>query len=182
MNRTVVLLSGGIDSMVCAFMLRGFDRKISSLFVDYGQRAAAVERTTAENISGYLGTEHQTIVITGGAAFGVGEVPARNLMLISIAATIIGRDPGEIAIGVHAGVPYFDCGEEFFGATHDLISRSTSGTLTLIAPLLTWKKSQILKYALDQNLPLEMTYSCESGVLPPCGNCLSCRDRERLNC
>lgn len=182
MKRTVVLLSGGIDSMVCAFMLRGFDRNVSTLFVNYGQCAADAERKAAENIADYLGAEHKSIVIMGGSSFGVGEIPARNLLLISVAATTFTQGHWEIAIGIHAGVPYFDCGEEFYLATHELISRSTDGGLALMAPLLTWEKPQILRYALDQGLPLGMTYSCERGTLPPCGECLSCQDREALSC
>jgi 7-cyano-7-deazaguanine synthase len=31
-------------------------------------------------------------------------------------------------------------------------------------------------------LPVQLTYSCELGSVPPCGLCLSCADRRALGC
>jgi 7-cyano-7-deazaguanine synthase len=63
-----------------------------------------------------------------------------------------------------------------------LAQEHTDGRLCIIAPFIDLHKPQIYRYFQDAQLPLEATYSCEAGSLPPCGSCASCRDRRALGC
>ncbi len=80
-----------------------------------------------------------------------------------------------MAIGIHAGVPYPDCSQEFLVSV-DSILRYASHPLTLHAPLRTWQKAEVIAYAKKNRLPIDLTYSCEAGSVP-CGKCQSCLDR-----
>ena len=160
-----VLFSGGIDSLCCVDFLRTQGFLVQGLFVNYGQVAASHEREAVE------AKRH----------FSSGEVIGRNQLLISLGLVYSGMTTGVLAIGIHAGTDYFDCSEKYFQSSASLIAEQSNGRIELVAPFLTWQKTEIYKFALDRQLPIESTYSCEQGDWPPCGGCLSCRDRENLH-
>jgi 7-cyano-7-deazaguanine synthase len=99
----VVLLSGGLDSMVCAGLAREAGYSVIALTIDYGQRHR-VELDAARTIAGALADRHIVLPLDlrafGGSALtsdtevpkeGVGEgipvtyVPARNTIFLSLA-------------------------------------------------------------------------------------------------
>ena len=118
----VVLLSGGLDSMVAAGLAQELGYRLHALTIDYGQRHG-VEIDAARRIAGRLGVARHVVLrldlrAFGGSALtgdipvpkdGVGEgipvtyVPARNLVFLSLtlawAESIGARD---IFIGVNA--------------------------------------------------------------------------------
>ncbi len=182
-QRAVVLLSGGIDSFACAHFLLTRQFAVSGLFVDFGQPAAAPEAAAAKRVCDWLGIENSVIRI-GSAQYGsfeAGEIPARNLALLA-SATLLTRGSRLIALGIHAGTDYFDCSPVFLEQANRLIAECTSGTVSVVAPFLHWTKQHVVTYAQSEQLDLGLSYSCERGTVPPCGTCLSCRDRKALNC
>jgi 7-cyano-7-deazaguanine synthase len=99
----VVLLSGGLDSMVCAGIAREQGYSVVALTVDYNQRHR-VELDAARTIAEQLANRHIVVPLDlrafGGSALtseiavpkeGVGEgipvtyVPARNTIFLSLA-------------------------------------------------------------------------------------------------
>ena len=178
-----MLLSGGIDSFACAHLLRRNDFVISSVFIDFGQGAARQECAATARISELLGIERTVIRIHSEKreAFAAGEIPARNLALVS-AATLFTGGPRLIALGIHAGTEYFDCSPAFIKEADRLVSECTNGAVSIVAPFLLWTKRDIVAYAQSEGLDLAVTYSCERGTDPPCGTCLSCKDRKALKC
>lgn len=87
----------------------------------------------------------------------------------------------KIAIGVHSGVPYYDSTEMFIADSLNILDGYFNGTVLLDAPFLSFTKHQIYEYCIENNVPLELTYSCERGNMLPCGICPSCKDRRLLN-
>lgn len=175
-----VLLSGGIDSMACADFYGSMHRPVCGIFVDYGQAAASHEATAAEAVARHLAIQLLVIAVRGPRTKGEGEIPARNAVLACAAA--MERPPSVIAIalGIHAGTPYADCSPAFIAAAKRLLQ--LQGTpVDVVAPFLDWQKREIIEYAMKRRLPVELTYSCESGKLPPCGTCMSCLDRRVLD-
>src|SRR5262245_62974188 len=103
MKTAVVLLSGGLDSMVCAALARESGFEVVALTIDYGQRHR-VELASAAAIAASLADRHVVLPLDlrafGGSALtsdiavpkdGVGEgipvtyVPARNTIFLSLA-------------------------------------------------------------------------------------------------
>ena len=182
-RRAVVLLSGGIDSFACAHFLRSQQFAISAVFVDFGQSAAPQESSASARISSQLGIERMVIRLKAEdrELFEAGEVPGRNLALLAVAAMFT-HGPRVVALGIHAGTAYFDCSPAFLRQADRLVSECTSGAAALVAPFVHWTKPDVVSYAQSEGLDLTLTYSCERGTVPPCGTCLSCKDRRALQC
>lgn len=178
----VVLLSGGIDSTACAHFLKSAGFAVSALFIDYGHPANPREHEAAASVARELGIHLATCRITANTHFSSGEVRGRNAFLIYAALMYSSLQHGVIAMGVHAGTPYYDCSETFVSRISKEISELTDGHVQVFAPFVTWDKSDITDYAKEQNISLLHTYSCEEGGNAPCGTCLSCKDREELLC
>ena len=180
---TIVLFSGGVDSTACADYLQKRGNRVRGLFVDYGQKAAPFERAAAEQLSTFLNIGLSLIRFVTERSFGGGEIAGRNAFLVF--ASILDDSHSEsrlIALGLHAGTPYYDCSPAFLEAINRLVSEYTDGRTRVIAPFIDWTKRDIVDYALRAGLPIHVAYSCEVGGLPPCGSCLSCRDRRMLSC
>ncbi len=179
---TTVLMSGGIDSVACAHLLRSRGQLVSGLFVDHGQAAAYCEAKAVAAIEGHLALPIQRISLSGVEPLGVGELVGRNAFLIFTAMFATRARPGLLVLGLHAGTPYFDCSEAFISAISKLVSEHTDGRVSVVAPFLTWTKRDVFDYFCSTEIPIAITYSCEVGTEPPCGMCASCRDRKVLGC
>jgi 7-cyano-7-deazaguanine synthase len=178
-----VLFSGGIDSMVCAHLLMSQGYGVNCLFVDYGQPAAAQEKKAAKLLVTSLPlASFVSCAATPVSALGSGEIAGRNGFLIFSALTLAGVQRGVLAMGIHAGTPYYDCSLDFARRISNLVEGYTDGCLQLLFPLIEWSKPEIVAYAHEHGLPVRRTYSCEAGTSPPCGKCYSCLDRRSIGC
>lgn len=203
----VVLLSGGLDSMVVAGLARERGYAINALTIDYNQRHRC-ELDAAATIARHIGAERHVVLPLdlrqfGGSALtddiavpkeGVGDeipvtyVPARNLVFLSLTlawAESIGAQ--DIFIGVNAldysGYP--DCRPEFIAAFEDIAALATKvgaeGTrLNIHAPLQFLGKADIAREADRLGLNPGMSWSCYDPQPDgrACGLCDSCRLRK----
>lgn len=202
----VVLLSGGLDSMVCTALAQEQGFRVLALTIDYNQRHR-VELESATVIAKRLSVERHVILPLdlrqfGGSALtadidvpkdGVGSeipvtyVPARNLIFLSLAlAWAEAAGARDLFIGVNAldysGYP--DCRPEFVAGFESLARLATKvgndgGTVTVHAPLQNLKKSEIALEAARLGLDAGQSWSCYD-PLPDgraCGICDSCRLR-----
>ncbi|MBS7668210.1 7-cyano-7-deazaguanine synthase QueC [Croceicoccus gelatinilyticus] len=202
----VVLLSGGLDSMVTAGIARERGFSLNALTIDYNQRHRR-ELESAKQIAANLGADRHVVLpldlrAFGGSALtadidvpkgGVGEdipvtyVPARNLVFLSLtlawAEAIGARD---IFIGVNAldysGYP--DCRPEFIQCFADLARLATKagaqgGEFTIHAPLQYLGKAEIVSEAYRLGLDPAESWSCYDPMPDgtACGQCDSCRLR-----
>ncbi|MFP5328716.1 MAG: 7-cyano-7-deazaguanine synthase QueC [Alphaproteobacteria bacterium] len=207
LRKAVVLLSGGLDSMVTAAIAReqGFD--VLALTVNYGQRHS-VELEAAKTIAARLASEHVLLDLDlarfGGSALtddidvpktGVGTaipvtyVPARNTVLLSLAlAWAEAAGARDLFIGVNAldysGYP--DCRAEFIEAFEQLANLATKAGVegdrfTVHTPLQHMSKADIAREAARLGLDAGLSHSCYD-PLPDgrhCGLCDSCRLRAK---
>ena len=109
-------------------------------------------------------------------------VPFRNGNLLSIASSIASvKQAGSIWIGVveqdSSGYP--DCRVEFISFMNDAINAGLQDGHDLIirAPIISMKKSQIIKHGIDLNVPYALTWSCYKNNDFACATCDSCRLR-----
>src|SRR5262245_60730524 len=63
MARSILLLSGGLDSAVAAYLSRAEATPILAVTVDYGQKAAARELAASYRIAASLGVPHRTVFL-----------------------------------------------------------------------------------------------------------------------
>src|SRR3982750_741011 len=207
MKNAIVLLSGGLDSMVCAAFARELGFAVVALTIDYGQRHR-VELDAARKIAAELADRHVVLPLDlrafGGSALtsdiavpkdGVGEgipvtyVPARNTIFLSLALGLAEASGArEIFIGVNAldysGYP--DCRPEFVAEFARLANLATKagvegGTFRIHAPLLEMTKAEIAREAQRLGLDAGLSHSCYD-PLPDgrhCGRCDACRLRAK---
>lgn len=174
---SLVLLSGGIDSAACVRYYLDLGFRVEGLFIDYGQSARQNERKSATKIAKYYGIPLDRVSLSSNNDFGPGEIRGRNAFFIVSALMAKPKLTGLLALGIHSGSLYYDCGEKFINLMRELVTDYTDGTVQLDFPLIEMDKREIYDYCGVHNVPLELTYSCELGTVPPCGSCPSCRDR-----
>lgn len=205
-RKAVVLLSGGLDSMVCAALAREAGYDLYALTIDYNQRHRR-ELDAAHQIAAHLGAKRHVVLPLdlrqfGGSALtddiavpkeGVGSeipvtyVPARNLVFLSLtlawAEALAARD---VVIGVNAldysGYP--DCRPEFIAGFADLARLATKAgaegdDFRIHAPLQYMGKAEIAAEAGRLGLDPAMSWSCYDPQVDglACGLCDSCRLR-----
>ncbi|HKC02137.1 MAG TPA: 7-cyano-7-deazaguanine synthase QueC [Sphingomicrobium sp.] len=207
MKTAVVLLSGGLDSMVCAALAREAGFGVVAFTVDYGQRHR-VELDSAQAIAGRLADRHVVLPLDlrafGGSALTseiavpkdgiqpgipVTYVPARNTIFLSLALGLAEASGArDIYIGVNAldysGYP--DCRPEFVAEFERLANLATKAGVegepfTIHAPLLDLTKADIAKEAERLGLDAALSHSCYD-PLPDgrhCGQCDACRLRSK---
>lgn len=181
-RHVTVLMSGGIDSAACAAFFIDQGLKVSAVFVDHGQAAAGLERVAVRSLAAKLNIEVQELVLTGAAPFGAGELVGRNAFLVFSAMFATRAQSSRIALGLHAGTPYYDCSPAFLETINRAAAEHTDNTVQVVAPFIEWTKRDVYSFFVQTGLPIELTYSCESGESPACGKCASCLDRKALQC
>ncbi len=204
----VVLLSGGLDSMVTAALAQESGFSVYALSVDYGQRHR-LELESAERIAARLGLARHTRIALdlrafGGSALtdaidvpkgGVGDdipvtyVPARNLVFLALTTAYAEAvDACDVFIGVNAldysGYP--DCRPEFiasFAETARLGTRAgmEGAPFTIHAPLQHLTKADIARECTRLGLDPAWSWSCYDPTPGgvACGLCDSCRLRKK---
>ncbi len=204
MKKAVVILSGGMDSTTAAFMAKNEGYEIIPLHFNYGQRTEKRELKAFNDICDYLNLKNRYIIDIPffkqiGASALVDEnievpvdgvkpgipvtyVPFRNGIFLSIAAAVAEKEgSGALFIGVveedSSGYP--DCRDDFIKKMQDAINAGTKPetTIEIKTPLVHLKKEEIVKTALKEGVPLELTWSCYKEEEKACGVCDSCRLR-----
>ena len=204
----VVLLSGGLDSMVTAALAQEAGFAVHALSIDYGQRHR-LELESAARIAERLGlTRHTRIALDlrafGGSALtaaidvpkgGVGDdipvtyVPARNLVFLAL-TTACAEAAGarDVFIGVNAldysGYP--DCRPEFIASFAETARLGTKAGVegapfTIHAPLQHMTKADIASECARLELDPAWSWSCYDPTPEglACGLCDSCRLRKK---
>jgi 7-cyano-7-deazaguanine synthase len=207
LRSAVVLLSGGLDSMVCAAVAREQGFSVLALTVDYNQRHR-VELEAARTIAEKLADRHILLPLDlrafGGSALtseidvpktGVGEgipvtyVPARNTIFLSLALGLAEASGArDLFIGVNAldysGYP--DCRPDFIVEFEKLANLATKAGVqgdrfTIHAPLQHMSKADIAREAQRLGLDAAMSHSCYDPAADgrACGQCDACRLRAK---
>lgn len=115
-------------------------------------------------------------------------VPYRNGTMLSVAAayadSVFPNEYVNIYYGAHAddaaGDAYADCSVDFIDAQAAAIRIGTYNKVSLVGPLATMNKTQVVAagLALKKPVPYELTHSCYNGVPGGCHTCGTCIDRE----
>ena len=203
----VVLMSGGMDSTVCAGIAleKGFE--VCALHVHYGQRTEQKEASSFRDICKFYNI-HKCLDIDishlsriGGSSLTdlnmsvstanlenedvpTSYVPFRNANLLSIAvswAEVLGANSIFIGAVEEDGSGYPDCRHVFFDAFEAMIAAGTKPEtkIHIETPILRMKKSDIVKQGMRLGAPLHLTWSCYAENDVACGVCDSCALRLR---
>src|SRR5271156_5261682 len=213
-SKAVVLLSGGMDSCVCAAFAREQHgaANIALLHAGYGQLTQQRERRAFSEIADFYGVRNRLIVqldhfrAIGGSALTdtriavpenelhapehhgsgipVTYVPFRNAHFLSVAvswAEAIGADAIYIGAVAEDSSGYPDCRPEYYRAFQEVIRVGTRPEthIEIKTPVITLKKSEIIRRGMELGAPLHLTWSCYQSEDVACGACDSCLLRLR---
>jgi 7-cyano-7-deazaguanine synthase len=180
-KKVVVLFSGGIDSTACIhyYLNQGFN--VKAVFIDYGQTPSIKEFQSAINIAEYYKINLDRFIFKNSQVYSQGEIKGRNAFFILAVLLNYPEFSGIISLGIHSGVYYYDCSENFLNDIQILLDGYTDGKVALDTPFIKWDKKRIYDYCKVNEIPIHLTYSCENGANKPCGVCSSCKDRRTLN-
>jgi 7-cyano-7-deazaguanine synthase len=199
-NRAVVLLSGGMDSCVCA-ALAARDHQAAAVHISYGQRTEDRERRSFQAVCDRLGIRDRLLVrnealraIGGSAltdsniavpeshALGTGVpvtyVPFRNAHFLAVAvswAEVLGAEKVYIGAVEPDSSGYPDCRPAYYRAFNEVVRTGTkNGAIQIITPLIAMRKHEIVTLGLELGAPFDLTWSCYQWQDRACGVCDSC--------
>ena len=199
-SRAIVLLSGGMDSCVCA-ALAVREHDAAAVHISYGQRTEERERQSflaicqRMRIQDKLMVRNEALRAIGGSALTddaiavpVGEavgngipvtyVPFRNAHFLAVAvswAEVLGAEKVYIGAVEPDSSGYPDCRPAYYRAFNDVVKTGTKkGDIEVVTPLIAMRKNEIVRLGLELGVPFDLTWSCYSREDQACGVCDSC--------
>ena len=204
-TRAVVLLSGGMDSTVCA-ALASSRYETAAVHVSYGQRTEERERQSflaicqRLKIQDRLMVRNEALRAIGGSALTdesipvpdaemlgqsipVTYVPFRNAHFLAVAvswAEVLGAEKVYIGAVEPDSSGYPDCRPAYYKAFNEVVKAGTKdGNIEIVTPLIAMRKAEIVRLGLEVGAPFDLTWSCYSREDQACGACDSCSLRLR---
>lgn len=202
----VVAVSGGLDSCVTA-AVASQTYNLAFVHFNYGQRTEKRELQAFHDLADYYDVNKRLIIDfyhlakIGGSSLTdfaleipdanlnskdipTSYVPFRNANILSAAvswAEVIGAKKVYIGAVEEDSSGYPDCSVDFFKAFNKVIETGTKPetAIAIETPIISMKKSEIIKKGLEINAPLHMTWSCYKNEDEACGVCDSCALRLR---
>jgi 7-cyano-7-deazaguanine synthase len=200
---TIVICSGGLDSVTLAHKTAAERRLSALLSFDYGQRHVK-EVESARACAARLGVPHRVVDLRGvGAALSgsaltddvavpdghyaeetmkITIVPNRNAIMLSVAfGMAAAQKAGAVAAAVHGGdhFIYPDCRPGFVAAFQAMQDAALEGyaEVTLWTPYVHGSKADIVADGARLGVPFAETWSCYKGGARHCGRCGTCVER-----
>ena len=204
-TRAVVLLSGGMDSCVCA-ALAVRDHEAAAVHISYGQRTEERERQSflaicqRLKIHDNLMVRNEALRAIGGSALTDGSiavpdaeevghgvpvtyVPFRNAHFLAVAvswAEVLGAEKVYIGAVEPDSSGYPDCRPAYYKAFNEVVKTGTKdGLIEIATQLIAMRKTDIVRLGLELGAPFDLTWSCYSREDQACGVCDSCVLRKR---
>ncbi|MER9147127.1 7-cyano-7-deazaguanine synthase QueC [Mesorhizobium opportunistum] len=201
--KTLVVCSGGLDSVTLAHKVAAEHQLTGLLSFDYGQRHRK-ELGFATLCAERLGVPQRIIDIheIGGGLSGsaltdnvdvpdghyaedtmkVTVVPNRNAIMLAIAFGLAAAQHADaVATAVHGGdhIVYPDCRPAFIDAFQMMQDHALDGyaQIRLYAPYVNLRKADIVRDGATYGTPFAQTWSCYKGAERHCGRCGTCVER-----
>ena len=206
--KSVVLVSGGMDSCVTAAIARADGHELRFLHLNYGQRTESRELKAFHDIADHYGVPPEGRLVAsiehlsqiGGSSLTDRDIPVsradlenpeiptsyvpfRNAHILSLAvswAEVIGAQRIYIGAVYEDSSGYPDCRPEYYAAFNEVIRLGTAaGNIKIETPIIRMTKEEIIRKGVELNAPLHLTWSCYQNEDVACGVCDSCALRLR---
>jgi len=200
-EKAVVLLSGGLDSAVTLWWARARRWRLYTLTVNFNRRNPC-EIEAAQRIAEAACVEEHRVIdmpflreaVDGGLTpdnpilqkpdLPPAYIPARNILFYAAAAWWAETLSAEWIVGGHNSIDfkdYPDSTPEFFRAFNRVLKIGTwtgrMSSVKVLTPLSNLGKLEIVRLAVELNVPIELTWSCHGRGDRACGVCPACTAR-----
>jgi 7-cyano-7-deazaguanine synthase len=193
--KSVILLSGGLDSTVSAAVAARKTKVLFALTFVYGQRAARMEIQASRRICQALKIKSKVVKLPFFKEFKKCSlishfhspfssslsslwVPNRNGLFINIAACYTeyyGADLIVTGFNAEEARRFPDNSRQFIRLMNQTLTYGTLKKIKVISYVANLVKKEIYSLGLRNQAPLEHVYSCYLGGKKMCGKCASCR-------
>jgi len=202
--KSIILLSGGLDSAVCFKRAVDETAAVLALWFDYGQPAARQEASASRRMARRFNVRHKSIALpwlkpllpaefkasSARLRTALGDekaeaeaaravwVPNRNGIFINVAAAFAeSLDCDSIVAGFNAeeGASFPDNSTQYVEAANAALALSTLRRPRVISYTADLDKMEILAMARRIGAPLDLIWSCYYGGEEMCGECVSCQ-------
>lgn len=206
--KSLVLLSGGMDSLVVLATALEESQTVHVLHLNYQQKTSAKEENCFDRISDFykipkenrLKVNMSFLKDIGGSSLtdkqiGVTNyqgdskeipssyVPFRNSIILSLATSwgeVLKADRLYIGANHEDSPGYPDCRPEYYDAFNEVVRLGTKdGHLKIFTPVISMKKKEIVENGVKLKVPFELSWSCYAEEKLACGMCDSCALRLR---
>jgi 7-cyano-7-deazaguanine synthase len=202
MSRTLVLLSGGMDSVTALYWARQQHEVVGAVSFDYGSKHNEKEIAFAAWHCAKIQVKHDTValpfvndlfasdLLKSGGDIPDGHyeeqsmkrtvVPFRNGIMLAIACGIAeSREADALVIAAHSGdhAIYPDCREPFMHSMANAMREGTYARIELLRPFINKDKTAIAQLGHDLGIDFAQTWSCYKGGHIHCGTCGTCVER-----
>lgn len=200
--KTLVLLSGGMDSVTALHWARQEHEVVGAVSFDYGAKHNHREIPLAAWHCAQSGVKHDIIdldfvnrlfasdLLKSGGEVPEGHyadetmkrtvVPFRNGIMLAIACGFAeSREAEALVIAAHAGdhTIYPDCREPFMQGMAAAMREGTYARIELLSPFIHLDKAGIAKLGASLGVDYGKTWSCYKGGDLHCGKCGTCVER-----
>jgi 7-cyano-7-deazaguanine synthase len=200
--KTLVLLSGGMDSVTALHWAAREHEVVGTVSFDYGSKHNTREISMAVWQAQQLGLPHEVVTLdfvnqlfTSDLLQSGGEipdghyaaenmkrtvVPFRNGIMLAVACGLAeSREAEALVIAAHSGdhAIYPDCREPFMESMAAAMKHGTYVGIELLRPFIHCDKTEIARRGAALGVDYSMTYSCYKGAPRHCGVCGTCVER-----
>ncbi len=208
MEKAIVLLSGGMDSVVCVGEALASKAQIYLLHMNYGQKTSEREKKSFMDIAHFYHVPEKNLKVIdmtflrqiGGSSLTdenisvknfQGDslhipdsyVPFRNSIILSLAvswAEVVGAKTLYIGANHEDSPGYPDCRPSYYSTFNQLIKEGAKAQdISIVTPVIHLKKKEIVKRGIELKVPFNLSWSCYKNSETPCGVCDSCVIRAR---
>ncbi|MEO0416777.1 MAG: 7-cyano-7-deazaguanine synthase QueC [Verrucomicrobiota bacterium] len=201
--KVIVLVSGGMDSVVALHWANRNHEVVMGLSFDYGSKHNHREIPFAKQQCDLLGIPHQTIdlgfmetafdshLLKSGGEIPEGHyeepnmkqtvVPFRNGIMLAVAAGVAEScEANGLVIAAHSGdhAIYPDCRETFMAPMAEAIQAGTYESIEVVRPFIDQRKEDIATIGAELGVDFSNTWSCYKGGDIHCGKCGTCVERK----
>lgn len=201
--KTLVLLSGGMDSVTALHWTRAEHEIAGAVSFHYGSKHNDRELAYAKWQCERLGVEHDVIrldfvnqlfssdLLQSGGEVPDGHyadenmkktvVPFRNGIMLAIACGLAeSRGADGLVIAAHSGdhAIYPDCRESFMLGMASAMREGTYAGIELLRPFIQLDKAGITRLGVSLAVDYSQTWSCYKGGQEHCGTCGTCVERK----
>ena len=184
-NRSLVMVSGGIDSAVALFWAMSKGQHCEALTFLYPNQAKQ-EKKAIDYICDSTSTRLYSI---GHPLVSENKIDFRdifspdNLLYYSIAVSLAREKGLSYVIGGQNKEDFkesLDAGSNFYSHFNSMLKTGYDEQIEILQPLIHMSKEEVVKLGIKLGVPLEKTWSCQEAYEDPCKECSSCETRYEI--
>jgi 7-cyano-7-deazaguanine synthase len=198
---SLILISGGLDSVVLAHQLVKDRKVIRGLHFDFGLDSSRHELDSAKKTTFQLGIPLEVVDVSSISKLIFGYAPLEYILAAELDVLGVGVIASGYSVPLSVATYYAQLTgindievaavkeqketrpklEAFFAAWPKTINllNNKSPSFSVSAPFLNMAKAEVVKLGVSLNVPISESWSCQKATAIHCGDCPRCKARKK---